>query len=83
MENFSTFSQYSCLKPNYEKCENAEIQVLKSVKVAVYGMKWVYLFKDTVIITAVHFSYNKIKQDNIKIKIFQKYEEYGVLLLKV
>ena len=76
MENFSTFSQYSYLKPNYEKCENAEIQVLKSVKVAVYGMKCVYLFKDTVIITAVHFSYNKIKQDNIKIKIFQKYEEY-------
>ena len=63
MENFSTFSQYSCLKPNYEKCEIVEIQVLKSVKVAVYGMKCVYLFKDTVIITSVLFSYNKIKQD--------------------
>ena len=61
MEIFFTFSQYFCLKPNYEKCEIAEIRVLKSVKVAVYGMKCVYVFKD--VITAVHFSYNKIKQD--------------------
>ena len=62
MENLSTFSQYSCLKPNKEKYEIAEIRVLKSVKVAVYCMKCVNLFKDTVIITPVHFSYNKIKQ---------------------
>ena len=63
MENFCTFSQYYCLKPNYEKCEIAEIRVLKSVKVAVCGMKCVDLCKDTVIITGVHFSYNKTKQD--------------------
>ena len=35
MKTFSTFSKYSCLKPNYEKCEIAGIGVLKSVKMAV------------------------------------------------
>ena len=63
MENFSFFSQYSCLKPNYEKCEIAGTGVLKSVKVAVCGMKCVDLCKDTIRITGVHFSYNKTKQD--------------------
>ena len=61
METFSTFSQYSCLKPNYEKCEIAGIGVLKSVKVAVCGMKCVDLCKDTIRITGVHSSYNKTK----------------------
>ena len=51
-----------CLKPNYEKCEIAGIGVLKSVKVAVCGMKCVDLCKDTIKITGVHFSYNKTKQ---------------------
>ena len=63
MENFSFFSQYSCLKPNYEKCEIAGTGVLKSVKVAVCGMKCVDLCKDTIRITGAHFSYNKTKQD--------------------
>ena len=63
METLSTFSQYFCLKPNYEKCEIAGIRVLKSVKVAVCGMKCVDLCKDTIKITGVHFSYNKTKQD--------------------
>ena len=63
METFSTFSQYCCLKPSYGKCEVAEIRVLISVKVAVCGMKCIYLCKDTVIITRVRFSYNKHKQD--------------------
>ena len=53
----------TCLKPNYEKCEVAEIGVLRSSKVAVCGMKCVALCKDTIIITGVHFSYNKTKQD--------------------
>ena len=50
-------------KTNYEKCEIAGIGVLKSVKVAVCGMKCVGLCKDTLRITGVHFSYNKAKQD--------------------
>ena len=63
METFSSFSQCSCLKPNYEKCEIAGIGVLKSVKVAVCGMKCVDLCKDTIRITGAHFSYDKTKQD--------------------
>ena len=50
-------------KTNYEKCGIAGIGVLKSVKVAVCGMKCVDLCKDTIRITGVHFSYNKTKQD--------------------
>ena len=50
-------------KTNYEKGEIAGIGVLKSVKVAVCGMKCVGLCKDTLRITGVHFSYNKAKQD--------------------
>ena len=63
METLSTFSQYSCLKPIYEKCEIAGIQALKSVKVTVCDMKCVDLCKDTIKITGVHFSYNKTKQN--------------------
>ena len=90
METFSTFSQYSCLKPNYEKCEIAGIEVLKSVKVAVCGTKCVDLCKDTIRITGINFSYNKTKQDEKNFleqyqtfKMFLKYGECGVLLLKV
>ena len=63
MEFFSTFPKCSCLKPNYEKCKIAGIRVLKSVEVAVCGMKCIDLCTDTMRITGVHFSYNKIKQD--------------------
>ena len=63
MENFSFSSQFSCLKPNYEKCKIAGIGVLKSVKVAVCGMKCVDLCKDTIRITDVHLWYNITKQD--------------------
>ena len=61
METFSTFSQCSCLKPNYEKCEIAVIGVLKSVKMAVYGVKCVDLCIYTIRIACIHFSYNKTK----------------------
>ena len=39
----ATFSKHSGLKPNHEKCEIASIEVLKSVKVAVCGMKCIDL----------------------------------------
>ena len=58
METFSTFSQYSCLKPNYEKCKIAGIRVLKSVKMATCGIKCFDLCKNTIQITNVHISYN-------------------------
>ena len=62
METFSAFSQCSCLKPNCEKCKIAGTGVLKSVKMAVCGMKSADLCKDTITITDVHFSYQKTKQ---------------------
>ena len=63
MEYFSTFSQYSFLKPNYKKCEITGSGVLKSLKVVICGMKCVDLCKDTMRITGLHFSYNKTKHD--------------------
>ena len=88
METFSTFAQYSCLKPNSEKCEFAGI--LQSVKVAICGMKCVDLCKDTIKITGVRFSYNKTKEKEknlletiTKINNILKYRGCGVLLLKV
>ena len=63
MESFSTFSQYSRVKPNYEKCKIAGISVPKTVKVAVCSIKCVDLCIDTLRITGVHFSYNKTKED--------------------
>ena len=42
---------------------NHKIRILKSVKVAVFKMKCVDLWKDTITISGVHFPYNKTKQD--------------------
>ena len=61
INTFTTFSQYSGLKPNHEKCEIAGIGVLKSVKVAVCGMKCTDLCHDTIKITGIYFLYNKKK----------------------
>ena len=63
VNTFATFSKYSGLKPNHEKCEIAGIGMLKSVKVAVCGMKCIDLCNDTIKITGIHFSYNKKKQN--------------------
>ena len=61
LNTFATFSKYSGLKPNHEKCEIAGIGVLKSVKVAVCGIKCINLCNDTIKITGIHVSYNKEK----------------------
>ena len=63
INTFATFSKYSGLKPNHEKCEIAGIGVLISVKVAVCGMKCIDLCNDTTKITGIHFSYNKKKRN--------------------
>ena len=63
METFSTFSQYSHLKPNCEKCETARIGVLKSVTMAIYSMKCVDYCTDTIRIRVAHFPYNRSIQD--------------------
>ena len=63
INTFAKFSKYSGLKPNHEKCKIAGIGVLKSVKVAVCGMKCIDLCNDTIKITGIHFSYNKKKRN--------------------
>ena len=63
LNTFATFSKYSRLKPNHEKCKIAGIGVLKSVKVAVCGMKCFDLCNDTIEITEIHFLYNKEKRN--------------------
>ena len=63
INTFATFSKYSGLKPNHKKCEIAGNGVLKSVKVAVCGMKCIDLCNDTIKITGIHFSYNKNKRN--------------------
>ena len=62
INTFATFSKYSGLKPNHEKCEIAGIGVLKRLKVAVCGMKCIDLCNDTIKITGIHFSKNKMKK---------------------
>ena len=42
---------------------NHKMRILKSVKVAVFNMKCVDLWEDTITISCVHFPYNKTKQD--------------------
>ena len=42
---------------------NHKMRILKSVKVAVFNMKCVDLWKDTITISCVHLPYNKTKQD--------------------
>ena len=66
INTFSTFSRYSGLKPNHEKCKIAGIGVLKNVKVAVCGMKCIDLCNDTIKITGIHFQYNKKKRNEKK-----------------
>ena len=63
LNTFATFSIYSGLKPNHEKCEIAGIGVLKSVKVAVCGMKCIHLCNDTLKIPGMDFSCNKEKRN--------------------
>ena len=61
INTFATFSKYSGLKRNHEKCENPGTGVLKSVRVAVCGMKSIDFCNDTIEITGIYFSYNKKK----------------------
>ena len=74
METFSFFTQYSCLKPNYEKCEIAGIGVLKSVKVAVCGMKCVDLCKDTIRITV--YTFRITKQNKMRKMSWKQYQKF-------
>ena len=60
---FKNFSLFSGLKPNVDKCEVAGIGILKGVKVAVCGMNWIALTKETIKILGIHFYYNSQVQN--------------------
>ena len=60
VKTFQFFTKFSGLKPNFKKCEIAGIGVLKSVEVAVCGMKCIDLTKETIKIIGIHFSYDKV-----------------------
>ena len=60
---FDKFSFYSGSKPNRKKCEVAGIGVLKRVNLELCGMECVDLTKSCLKIMGIHFSYNKILQN--------------------
>ena len=68
INSFVTFSKYPSLKKNHEKCEIAGTGVLKSVKVAVCGMKCIDLCNDAI----------KTRKGEIK-KIFRHNKIHNVL----
>ena len=57
------FSEFSDLRPNFDKCEIAGIGVLKGVDWALCGLKSVNLTKQTIKILGIHFSYNVALRD--------------------
>ena len=59
MNELSTFSNFSGLKPSITKCEIVGTGVLNGVQVALFGIKCVNLNSENVKILGVHFSYNK------------------------
>ena len=60
---FDKFYFYSGLKPNRKKCEVASIRVLKGMNLELCGMECVDLTKYCLKILGVHFSCNKILQN--------------------
>ena len=67
-EVFHSFSLYSGLKPNKSKCEIAEIGTLKGVKVALCGMECINLNENTIKILGIHYSYDKILENEKNFK---------------
>ena len=55
LNTISLFSSISGLKPNVSQCEVAGIGLLKGVKVAVCGIKFIDLTKDVIKILGIFF----------------------------
>ena len=58
IDRFKSFSRYSGLVANTDKCEICGIGVKKGVNIALCGLKCVNLTNDSIKILGVHFSYN-------------------------
>ena len=63
LKDLNSFSGFSGLRPNFTKCEIAGIGVLKSVNVALCGMKCLALTKECIKVLGAHISYNRKLQD--------------------
>ena len=74
------FSRFSGLKPSKSKCEIAGIGVLKGVKAALFGMRYVNLHENTIKILGIHYSYNKQLEND---ENFKKYIEKIENVLKL
>ena len=62
LNGIETFSNFSGLCSNLDKCKIAKIEILKNVNVALCGMKNINLTKDSIKILGVHISYKKKKK---------------------
>ena len=62
LNDIETFSNFSGLRPNLDKCKIAGIGVLKNV--ALCGMKNINLTKESINILGVHIYYSKKIQDD-------------------
>ena len=58
MNIFDTFSKFSGLKPNKNKCEISGIGALKGVQVAFCSMRCIDLVSNIVKISGIYYSYN-------------------------
>ena len=65
LNDIESFSNFSGLCPNLDKCEVARIEVLKNVNMALCGMKNINLTKESIKMLGVHSSYNKKIQDDL------------------
>ena len=70
LNDIESFSKFSGLRLNLDKCEIAVIGVLKNVNVALCGMKNFNLTKESIKILVVHISYNKKNQGDLKFANF-------------
>ena len=67
LKDLNSLSGFSGLHPNFTKCKIVGIGVLKSVTVALCGMKCLHLTKECIKVLGVHISY---KESFNRIKIF-------------
>ena len=67
-KTIKVFSEFSDLRPNFDKCEIAGIGILKGVNWALCGLKSVDLTQQTIKILGIHFSYNLALRDEKKIQ---------------
>ena len=65
LNDIESFSNFSGLCPNLDKCKIAGIEVLKNLNVAHCSMKNINVTKESIKILGVYISYNKKIQDDL------------------